>query len=247
MDERYARGDMRRLPPRNARGEFRRRRRGDRAMAYSQDMRGRDYVQNQDYNAGMRGDYHYDNVRYMARGYDRANQDMRYDGHYPMEHRQGAYEPVEFMGYCSGYYGSPDHRGMDYGYDMRYDRRGMGSDYGYGYDYADYGETLSEEELERWCKKLKAQLDDREKQMFTKDAIVQRVKQMGKPMENFGEKELEVTTLMVYTDYKNSIGQNPDLAVKLAYDWLADKDVKVKGAEKLAVYYDEIVTGGEDD
>ena len=83
--------------------------------------------------------------------------------------------------------------------------------------------------------------------MFTKEAIVQRVKQMGKPMENFGEKELEVTTLMVYTDYKNSIGQNPDLAVKLAYDWLADKDVKVKGAEKLAVYYDEIVMGGEDD
>ena len=244
MEERYMRGDMRRLPPRNMRGEFRRRRRGDRAM-HSQDMRGGEYAQHQGYSMGVRGDYRYSDMGDMAHNYDRPSQeygrDMRYDGHYG---RQGGYEPVEFMGYCSGYYGSPDHRGSDYGYDMRY---GRGRDYGYAYDYADYGDTLSEEEIERWCRKLRSELDEREKQMFSKEMISQRAKQMGKPMENFGEKELEVTTLMVYTDYKNSIGQNPDLAVKLAYDWLADKDVKVKGAEKLAVYYDEIVMGGEDD
>ena len=87
------------------------------------------------------------------------------------------------------------------------------------------------------------QLDEREKQMFHKDAIMQKAKQMGKPMEGFGEKELYTATLMVYTDYKQSIGANPDLAVKLAYDWLSDKDVAVKGAEKLAVYYDCIVEG----
>jgi hypothetical protein len=62
-------------------------------------------------------------------------------------------------------------------------------------------------------------------------------------MEGFGEKELYVATLMVYTDYKQTIGQNVDLSVKIAYDWLADKDVKVRGAEKLAVYYDCIVEG----
>jgi hypothetical protein len=90
------------------------------------------------------------------------------------------------------------------------------------------------------------QLDDREKQMFSKDAIMQKARALGKPMEGFGEKELYVATLMVYTDYKHSIGQNPDLAVKLAYDWLADKDVAVKGAEKLAVYYDCIVEGEDD-
>lgn len=50
-----------------------------------------------------------------------------------------------------------------------------------------------------------------------------------------------------FSDYKQTIGNNIDLAIKLAYDWLSDKDVKVKGAEKLAVYYDEIVMGGEDD
>jgi hypothetical protein len=81
--------------------------------------------------------------------------------------------------------------------------------------------------------------------MFSKDVIMQKAKQMGKPMEGFGEKELYTATLAMYTDHKHSIGQNPDLAVKLGYDFLADKDVAVKGAQKLAVYYDCIVEGEE--
>lgn len=218
----------------------RRGRRGDRGM--NQDMRMRD----------MRGDYRGSNMGDMARGYDRAGQDYNYDGHYPQS--QGStYYPIQAMGTFEGYYGMPEQdyarggRGrQDYGYDMR--SRGRGRDYGYDYgdygdDYGDYGETLSEEELEHWCKKLKGQLDEREKQMFSKEMISQKAKAMGKQMEGFGEKELEVTTLMVYTDYKNTIGQNPDLAIKLAFDWLNDKDVAVKGAEKLAVYYDCIVEG----
>jgi hypothetical protein len=150
------------------------------------------------------------------------------------------------MGYCQGYYGSPDHGeyrgGRDYGYDMRYDygRRDYGD---YRYDYGDYGETLSDRELEEWAHKLMSQLDEREKQMFHKDTIMQKVKQMGKQMDGFGEKEMWVATLMAYTDYKNTIGQNPDTAIKLAYDWLSDKDVAIKGAEKLTVYYDCIVEG----
>jgi hypothetical protein len=154
MDMRDMRGmDGRRLPPRNARGEFRRRRsgrRGDRGMPMHEDMRrdmnytggrggypmrGGDYAQNEMANMDMRGDYRSNNMGDMARGYDRASQgygDMRMDGHYG---KQGRYEPVEFMGYCSGYYGSPEQdyaRGgrRDYGYDMRY-----GRDYGYDYGY----------------------------------------------------------------------------------------------------------------
>jgi hypothetical protein len=165
--------------------------------------------------------------------------DMRMgDGHYSHDGRQGGYEPVEFMGYCTGYYGSPDDygRGRDYGYGRR----------DYGYDYGDYGETLSEEEIEKWAHKLMSQLDEREKQMFHKDAIMQKARSMGKQMEGFGEKELWVTTIMIYSDFKSSIGQNPDLAIKLAYDWLSDKDVAVKGAEKLCTYYECIVEGEDD-
>jgi hypothetical protein len=275
MDMRYMQ-DGRRMPPRNARGEFMSRgrgrgRRGDRGMDYGMypEMRdGRvirsyptmhpqgDYAGDMNYDMarggrggrgrGDRGDYGYDMARQDMgnmdmRGGDYRGGQMMGDGHY-MHGRQSGYEPVEFMGYCQGYYGSPDQdygRRGDYGY-----RRDYG--YDYGYDYGDYGETLSEKELESWNKRLMEQLDEREKQMFSKEMITQKARQMGKQMEGFGEKELEVATLMVYTDYKNSIGQNPDLAIKLAYDWLTDKDVAVKGAQKLAVYYDCIVEGEDD-
>ena len=248
--------------PRSGRG-----RRGDRGMDYAgEDMRMRDYGDMTrrgrygdygDYEGGdMRGsDYGED----MARGgrgrgdYEMDGRDYRggMDGHHQ---GMGGYRPIEAMGYFNGYYGMPEEdyarggRGsrMDYGYDMR--GRGRGRDYGYDYgdygdDYGDYGETLSEKELEEWNKKLLGQLDEREKQVFSKDTIMQKAKSMGKPMEGFGEKELYVATIMIYTDYKSSIGMNPDLAIKLAYDWLSDKDVAVKGAEKLAVYYDCIVEG----
>ena len=238
MDMRYdMRMDGRRLPPRNARGEFTRRGRGRRMdrgmydMVYPE-MRGGDY-----------GD--------MARGGSRGRRDMgmypEMDGHhYPMHGgRSGGYEPVEFMGYCTGYAGAKeDYARGDMGY-RNYDMRWR--DYGYPYDdYGDYGETLSEKELEHWCEKLKKQLDDQEKQMFHKDIISQKAKQMGMQMQGFGEKELELTAIMMYTDYKRTIGKNPDMAIRLAYDWLTDDDVTVKGAEKLAVYYDCIVEGGDD-
>ena len=255
--------DGRRLPPRNSRGEFRRRRsRRDRGMDYAGDYgdvtrRGR-YGDYGDYEGGdMRGrDYGEDMARGMRGGRSRGRNDYgdyEMDGHYPEAHGS-TYYPIQAMGTFEGYYGMPEQSdyGMNYrryggGYDMR--GRGRGRDYGYDYgydygdDYGDYGETLSDKELEQWNKKLLGQLDEREKQMFSKDAIMQKAKQMGKPMEGFGEKELYTATLAMYTDHKHSIGQNPDLAVKLGYDFLADKDVAVKGAQKLAVYYDCIVEG----
>jgi hypothetical protein len=261
MDMRDMRGmDGRRLPPRNARGEFRRRRsgrRGDRGMPMHEDMRrdmnytgGRGGYPMRDY-GDMRGDYNYD----MARQGDMRNDYARqggYDGHYP-QGQGSTYYPIEAMGVFNGYYGMPEQdyaRGgrRDYGYDMRY-----GRDYGYPmyeHDYGygeDYGEKLSDKELEEFCHKLKSQLTEQEKQMFSKEALMQRAKSMGRQMEGFSEKEVEVVALMLLDDYKKSLGTNPDLMVKLAFDWLDDKDAKVKGAEKLAVYYDEIVMGGEDD
>ena len=265
-ERRYMMGrDGRRLPPRNSRGEFRRRRsRRDRGMDYAgEDMRMRDYGdvtrrgRYGDYGEDM-GDYGEDMARGMRGGRGRERNDYgdyEMDGHYPEAHGS-TYYPIQAMGTFEGYYGMPEQSdyGMNYrryggGYDMR--GRGRGRDYGYDYgydygdDYGDYGETLSDKELEQWNKKLLGQLDEREKQMFSKDAIMQKAKQMGKPMEGFGEKELYTATLAMYTDHKQSIGQNPDLAVKLGYDFLADKDVAVKGAQKLAVYYDCIVEGEE--
>ena len=239
-------------------------RRGDRGMDYGYDgrvirsypnvdMRGQDYgdmnydmARNQprtrsgrfrrDYGDDMRHDYERD-----MRGGDYAM-----DGHYPQG--QGAtYYPIQAMGTFEGYYGMPEQdygRGRrDYGmsdYRGGYGRRDYGYDYGYD-DYGDYGETLSVKELEHWNKKLMEQLDEREKQMFSKDAIMQKIKQMNIPMDGFGEKELYTATLAMYTDHKASIGQNPDLAIKLGRDFLTDKDSNVKGAERLCVYYDTFV------
>jgi hypothetical protein len=218
-------------------------------------MRTRDYADmNYDMaRVGQRG-MHGDSGDYDMRRGD-YGADMRGGDYGDMHHGgtgRGGYEPVEFMGYCSGYYGAPQDygRGRDYG-DMRrnygYDARGR-RDYGdYRYDdYGDYGEVLSDQEIEHWEKKLMGQLDEREKQMFHKDSIKQKIKAMGKQMEGFGEKELCLATLMIYTDYKQTIGQNVDMAIRLAYDWLSDKDVAVKGAEKLATYYDCIVEGESD-
>ena len=237
-------------------------RRGDRAMQDYGDMarsgRGMQGGRGRDMGYDMaRGDSRADYRSYDMRGYDMRGSDRHHmQG---MEQGQGStYYPIQAMGTFEGYYGMPNqqdyarqggehyqhHMGGQYYPQHMGERRDYGYNrYDYGYDYGQSDERLSEEELEHWCKKLKGQLDDREKQMFSKEMITQKAKQMGKEMKGFSEKELEVATLMTYTDYKKSIGQNPDLAIKLAYDWLTDEDVAVKGGEKLAVYYDCIVEG----
>lgn len=203
-------------------------------MARRNQMQGGDYAKNQNSNMAMRGGYNPNYVPNMANGNNYNNKTGQgYDGHHmPMQSQGMMYYPVEAMGTFNGYYGMNPQ--SDYAMNGRRDMSG------------DYGETLSEKDLDHWCKKLKEQLDEREKQMFSKEAISKHAKTIGRQMEGFTEKELEVATLMIYTDYKQSIGQNLDLAVRLAFDWLNDKDASVKGGEKLAVYYDCIVEGDDD-
>ena len=149
-----ARNDMmydgRRLPPRNERGEFMSRgrgrgrgRRGDRGMDYGMYPEMRDGRVIRSYptihpQGDYAGDMNYDMARGQDmrgggyRGGDYRNGQMNDRGDYGDMHHggmgRGGYEPVEFMGYCQGYYGSPQDygRGRDYGYDMRGRR-----DYGY--------------------------------------------------------------------------------------------------------------------
>ena len=225
------------------------RRRRDRGMDYGYD--GRDY---------RGGDYEYNSMRddraYQKQDMERGRRYYEYGGQSDMARRdygdirdmhygerQGNFRPVEAMGYFSGYYGGGEDmaRGgrRDYGYDMNYDMRGR---YDYGYDYAgDYGENLTNEELEHWCKKMMSELDEREKQMFSKEAILQRAKNMGIQFDKFSEMEFYVNVVKNYTDHKKSIGENPDMAIKLAKDDFFDEDGQYKGSEWLAVYYDTFV------
>jgi hypothetical protein len=62
------------------------------------------------------------------------------------------------------------------------------------------------------------------------------------PEDGFTMDDLYLTTIMMYTDYYKTLGNaNISIYVKLAKDWLMDKDVSVKGSEKLASYYENIV------
>ena len=254
-----ARNDMmydgRRLPPRNSRGEFTSRgrgrgrgRRGDRGMDYGMSPEMRDGRVIRSYpTIHPQGDYAGDMNYDMARGQDMRGGDYRggdYRGrqmsgdghHYPEQMGGQTYYPIEAMGRFNGYWGMPQ---GDYGYDMRGGRRDYG--YDYGYDYGDYGETLSTEELHKWQNKLMEQLDEREKQMFRKEAIIPKFKQMGIEMKDFNEEELYTLTLAKYTDHKHSIGHYPDLDIKLAKDALCDQDIEYQGSEYLTKYFDTFV------
>ena len=254
-----ARNDMmydgRRLPPRNSRGEFTSRgrgrgrgRRGDRGMDYGMSPEMRDGRVIRSYpTIHPQGDYGRGDMNYDMRG-GRSRGDMgdyrsempMGDGHhYPQSSMGGqTYYPIEAMGRFNGYWGMPQE---DYGYpDMRGGRKDYGYDYGYDYG-GDYGESLTEEELKKWQHKLMEQLDEREKQMFRKEAIIPKFKQMGIEMKDFNEEELYTLTLAKYTDHKHSIGQNPDLAIKLAKDALCDQDIEYQGSEYLTKYFDTFV------
>lgn len=184
-------------------------------------------------NRRNRSDYARDYARSMGR-----------DGHYPMG--QGStYYPIEAMGRFTGYYGM----GEDYTRGGR--GRGRGRDYGYDYNYdyaGDYGETLGKEEVAHWSKKLMKEMEDKDKQFFTRENIMKKAKEMGVKFDKFSEDDFYITALMVYTDYCKTLGTaNMDIYLRLAKDWLEDDDVAVKGGEKLAVYHDCIVEGEEDD
>ena len=97
------------------------------------------------------------------------------------------------------------------------------------------------EELERWCKKMMSKLDEREKQMLSKETILQKAKNMGIEFKDFNEMEYYVNVVKNYTDHKKSIGENVDMAMKLARDDFFDEDGEYKGSEWLAVYFDTFV------
>ena len=128
---------------------------------------------------------------------------------------------------------------MDYmGYDRRRDYRGYR-------DYAgDYGEKLTRDELDRWSRELMSSVEEKDRQMFSKENVLKKAREMGIKFEEVSEDEFYVTTLMMLTDYCKTLGTaSMDLYLKLAKDWLWDEDADVQGGEKLAVYFDNVIAG----
>lgn len=185
--------------------------------------------------AGVDDFYERNDMARGGRGRDRAGDYADYD--YARGRRDGhygqMYYPIEAMGTFNGYYG------MGSEYDYARGRRD------YGYDYAgDYGENLTKQELEHWNKKLMQEVEEKDKAFFSKENVKKKAQEMGIKFDKFNEEEFYLTALMMYTDYCKTLGTaNMDTYLRLAKDWLEDKDVSVKGGEKLAVYHDCIVQG----
>lgn len=204
----------------------------------------RDYRSNDYAERNARNDYAYNSQRdYQERSRDyeqNSRRDMgtrypfnvegefgRYDGHYPYYGQYPMMNDYESRG------------GRDYNYDYRRDYRG------------DYGETLNRKEIEKWNKKLMKEVEEKDKQFFSKEHISNKARNMGISFDKYNEEELAVATAMMYTDYCNAlkpfVGANMDVYIKLADAFLNDKDASVKGGEKLAVYHDCIVEDKEED
>lgn len=199
------------------------------------------YITSRDPRRRDRGmDYRLDmeHERMMDRNYEPSH--YEHDGNRRMEGK--TYYPIEAMGSFNGYWGRPQEdlgrgsRGRDYGY--------------YEEDFGDYGETLTKDELEHWKHKLMKEVDEKDRHMFETSNIEQKAMQMGVKMKEFGIDELALVTLMLYTDYCKTlsryVGNNIDAYIELAEDWLTDPDSDVKGAERLAIYHDEIIMGEDD-
>ena len=218
----------------------------------------RDRAMNEDMSRGMSRGSRSENRGSNDYGSYSAEYDSRYDNDYAT----GEYNTRDsvYGRELYGYYGdtpfeirrgySMQDRNMDYGYDrdMNYNRGGRGRDYGYDYrrDYGmDYGEDetmLSKEELEEWVEELMKDFDTREKEMFKKDKIMKRAEDLGVKFDKFKPEEYYTTAVMLYKDYKKTLGtSNVDIYLRLAKDWLMDDDVEMKHGEKLAAYYDKVV------
>lgn len=142
-----------------------------------------------------------------------------------------------------GDYGDYNDYGRDYAQGSR-DRAGY-HDMGDYNDYAPYdygGGYLSKEELSRWEKKLYGEMEKGECEMLSREKIMKRAKEVGIKYDEFTEDEFVATVLMLYTDYCKTLGKaNIDMYIKMAKDFLDDKDAGVKYGEKLTAYYDHVV------
>ena len=181
-------------------------------------------------------------------GYDRPVYNREYDDRYdyPEDPRYGVERDRNYderNREYRGYFGdSPFYvEQMEYPFDMKYGRDyRRGGNRGGRRDYD--SRNMTSRELEDWKEKLYRQLDESDKEAFKIEKIIKRATDIRVEFNKFNEDEFYVTVLMMYTDYKNTLGKgNVDIYIRLAKDFLCDEDASVKYGEKLAVYYEDIV------
>ncbi len=135
-----------------------------------------------------------------------------------------------------GYFSSNAPQNRDY---ARYD-------YGYrndeAYEYQGYADMfkdmkLTRDDLERWNKKI-----ERETKCWKAEQLMPYIRKYNDiRFDRYTEEEFVMAVNMLHSDYRQALGDDPDIYVKLAKLFLEDKDSSVKGSERLALYYNWFV------
>ena len=106
-------------------------------------------------------------------------------------------------------------------------------------------ERLTHRELKHWKNSI-INFDGTHGGRFNHEEVEEHAHQMGIDFTHYSPYELCMTANMLYSDYGQVLSRYiPSHDIKcyihLAKAFLEDKDTAVKGWEKLAKYYDEIV------
>lgn len=93
-----------------------------------------------------------------------------------------------------------------------------------------YGKTLNEEMAKEWVKSMEP--------AGMHWTIEETTDGMNSMEYNFNKQDFFVVANMMYNDYYNLVKEDESLALKLAKDWLDDKDAK---PDKLYCYWKYII------
>lgn len=145
-----------------------------------------------------------------------------------------------------------DERDWDYGerdYEWNRDYRGdvrrvgnfeYDTYYGDGRDYG-YDDRLTSRELKEWSRDLLDEIKPEYRAMFDKSSFEKRASEMGLEGKEYSMEELYVTTLMMESDYGQTMSKyginNLDVMIFMAKDFLEDPDSDLRFGDKLAAYY----------
>lgn len=111
--------------------------------------------------------------------------------------------------------------------------------YGDGRDYG-YDDRLTSRELKEWSRDLLDEIKPEHRATFDKSAFEKRAREMGLEGKEYSIEELYVTTLMMESDYGQTMAKyginNLDVMICLAKDFLEDPDSDLRFGDKLAAY-----------
>lgn len=137
----------------------------------------------------------------------------------------------------------------EYGPRLKSQDYARGRDYDYArnrdYDYSrsrDYNDYSSEEKWQKDIQHFSEKLKRKDRFKVKMDDVINAAKTMGINFNEFTEEEFYLAYL-IHVDMYKSAGTDFRNYVQMAKEWLYDDDSEASPAEKLCIYYYEIIKG----